>query len=688
MPGERIGNSNQYLTISGVVSAPAYSWASDNNTGLYRIGADNIGVAANGAKVLDIATTGLTVTGAFASSNGVSSTLTTDASSSTTGSIITAGGISTQKALWVGTTSNFAGTMTAAAANFSGLITGSAKAVINPAATPTTAATATQLGVGEATNNSTYRLNLGYWVDSGIYRGNIDAITGGTAATLTLNSTGGAVGIGMTPSNVLDITQSQNGASAISLLNSNGGVSARAEIYLNNGTSFSLFRKLGSAFTTSGMLRQDGLAIQENGAGGLTLTTGAAQPVYFGINSVEKMRLDASGNLGIGTSSPQTLLTLNAGSGNDGTGEATYHGLIELAGNYTGTSDLTTVSGIEWKTAYGSGGSGFRQTGLYNSVSGASTLVFAGRQASASWSTLMTLTGTGLLGIGMTPSNVLDITQTQNGLSIAKLTNASAGAASRSIVQISNGTNYAFFGQNGTGYTTSGLDIQDGTRIFAGGNGGLVLQTGAATPIYFAVNNSEAARIGTSGGLLIGTTTENAKLAIVGSTSSQGIFVNSSASGDDAIYAQNGGGLVGSCITCNVGGPTTYLQVFKFQGSAVGTITTNGTTTAYNTTSDYRLKENVQLMTGGLDTIAALKPVTYDWISNGSAGKGFIAHELQAVIPEAVYGEKDALDKDGSIKPQGVDFGKIVPHLVAAMQEQQATIQELTTRLAALENKT
>ena len=63
MSGERIGNSNQFLSISGVVSAPAYSWASDNDTGIYRIGANNIGVAANGAKVLDIATTGLTVTG-------------------------------------------------------------------------------------------------------------------------------------------------------------------------------------------------------------------------------------------------------------------------------------------------------------------------------------------------------------------------------------------------------------------------------------------------------------------------------------------------------------------------------------------------------------------------------------------------------------------------------------------------
>ena len=65
MSGERIGNSNQFLSISGVVSAPAYSWASDNNTGIYRIGANNIGVAADGAKVLDIATTGLTVTGAL-----------------------------------------------------------------------------------------------------------------------------------------------------------------------------------------------------------------------------------------------------------------------------------------------------------------------------------------------------------------------------------------------------------------------------------------------------------------------------------------------------------------------------------------------------------------------------------------------------------------------------------------------
>ena len=85
-------------------------------------------------------------------------------------------------------------------------------------------------------------------------------------------------------------------------------------------------------------------------------------------------------------------------------------------------------------------------------------------------------------------------------------------------------------------------------------------------------------------------------------------------------------------------------------------------------------------MIGSLDKISALKPVTYDWISDGSSAGGFIAHELQAVMPNAVVGEKDAVDDKGEIKPQGIDFGKVFPHLVAA-------IQELTTRLAALENK-
>ena len=195
----------------------------------------------------------------------------------------------------------------------------------------------------------------------------------------------------------------------------------------------------------------------------------------------------------------------------------------------------------------------------------------------------------------------------------------------------------------------------------------------------WAVNNASKMILGSDGSLLVGTTTNggwqsNARAEFQGSGSTF-----SSAGGVALSAYQTGSNVVVVQLRTNVTS-SAYMQFNYGSGVTTGSITTNGTTTAYNTTSDYRLKENVQPMTGGLAIVAALKPVTYDWISNGSAGKGFIAHELQDVIPDAVAGEKDALNEDGSIKPQGVDFGKIVPHLVAA-------IQELTTRLAALESK-
>jgi hypothetical protein len=92
------------------------------------------------------------------------------------------------------------------------------------------------------------------------------------------------------------------------------------------------------------------------------------------------------------------------------------------------------------------------------------------------------------------------------------------------------------------------------------------------------------------------------------------------------------------------------------------------------------LKNNIQTMTSGIATINALHPVTYKWNLDGSDGAGFIAHELAEYIPLAVTGEKDAVNEDGSIRPQGVDYSKIVVHLVAA-------VQELTARIAALEAK-
>ena len=143
---------------------------------------------------------------------------------------------------------------------------------------------------------------------------------------------------------------------------------------------------------------------------------------------------------------------------------------------------------------------------------------------------------------------------------------------------------------------------------------------------------------------------------------------------------------IGYDYTTGSGGA--FFTNFLYGGATCGFIyTASGSVTVYSTTSDYRLKENVVPMTGALATISALKPCTYTWKTDGSDGQGFIAHELAKVCPEAVVGEKDAVDKEGKPVYQGIDTSFLVATLTAAIQEQQALITNLTTRLTALENK-
>lgn len=127
-------------------------------------------------------------------------------------------------------------------------------------------------------------------------------------------------------------------------------------------------------------------------------------------------------------------------------------------------------------------------------------------------------------------------------------------------------------------------------------------------------------------------------------------------------------------------------QFFYFGANLVnvGSISTNGTSTSYNTTSDYRLKENVQPMQNALAKIAQLNPVTYTWKADGSDGQGFIAHELQAVCPDAVTGEKDAVDKNGRPIYQGVDTSFLVATLTKAIQELKAELDAAKADIDAL----
>jgi hypothetical protein len=118
----------------------------------------------------------------------------------------------------------------------------------------------------------------------------------------------------------------------------------------------------------------------------------------------------------------------------------------------------------------------------------------------------------------------------------------------------------------------------------------------------------------------------------------------------------------------------------------VGTISTSGSATAYNTSSDYRLKENVVLLTGAIDRLQQIPVHRFNFIADpDKTVDGFLAHEAQAVVPECVTGEKDAVDGDGNPVYQGIDQSKLVPLLTAALQEAIAEIASLKDRVAALE---
>jgi len=183
----------------------------------------------------------------------------------------------------------------------------------------------------------------------------------------------------------------------------------------------------------------------------------------------------------------------------------------------------------------------------------------------------------------------------------------------------------------------------------------------AADTFAVTTGGTERYRVDSSGNLLVGTTTTSGNAG--------------------GLKLSNVAGNLGQITFSNNSGSSDYVARFNWGSTPtlVGNITVSSTATAYNTSSDYRLKESVKPLNGGLARVNALKPSVYSWKSDGSTGEGFLAHELAEVVPAAVTGEKDAVNADGSIKSQGIDMSRVVPILVAA-------IQELTAEVNALKN--
>lgn len=164
-----------------------------------------------------------------------------------------------------------------------------------------------------------------------------------------------------------------------------------------------------------------------------------------------------------------------------------------------------------------------------------------------------------------------------------------------------------------------------------------------------------------------------------------------SAAGDEVLFLNHTssfGGALNLRSEIQNGSFGSYIHfLFTHEGSTAGSIARSGNTSvSYNTSSDYRLKENVIDITDGIDRVKQLKPSKFNFIGEDRIVDGFIAHEVQEVIPEAITGTKDEIDDDDNPIYQGIDQSKMVPLLTAALQEAIAKIEDLEARIQTLEN--
>jgi hypothetical protein len=184
-------------------------------------------------------------------------------------------------------------------------------------------------------------------------------------------------------------------------------------------------------------------------------------------------------------------------------------------------------------------------------------------------------------------------------------------------------------------------------------------------PMKFSRGATEVMRLDTGDRLLVGKDTNDFTVA--------GLIVRPN--GDMLLTRDSG-----DVFTINRLGTDGTVISIRNDSSQVGTISVAGGSTSYNTSSDYRLKENVVELTGATDRLKQLNPSRFNFIADADTTvDGFLAHEVQTVVPEAITGTHNEVDADGNPVYQGIDQSKLVPLLVA-------TIQELEARITALEN--
>jgi hypothetical protein len=643
------GGSDQTVTVSGLYnSLTSGITVTGTISGAVVIGSTSV----SGTTVAGVTVTGTTVQGAsgtFTSLTGTTIQGTT--ATYTTGSFTSLTGTTT-----TGTTSSFTSgvftTLSGATATFTSGIIAS-----GTAAAPSLAI------LGDP--------------NTGIFSPGADQVAVATNGTgrLFVNSTG-QVGLGVTPSAALHI--------------------------LAPGTSFTGLQ-LQSNRTTGNIGGLQFLNSTSTLVGGMTSEIDGSLKFETG-GANERLRITAAGNVGIGTTDPSSRLSVISGSGSAFIGDNLNlldPGTANTGGIYLGTSNNTDpTAGIEasWggvttpQIHIGVTRAGTFAKTRYSAYHDGSLRMFSGTSERAR------IDPSGRLLVGTSSALTSSISQVPRLQVLTGDTNdsgmllgafsAGSGRTQLNFVRsksssigantvVVNGDvlgEISWNGADGTGYIKSAqiFAAVDGTPGVNNMPGRLVFSTTSAG----ASTSTERMRITNGGNLLF----NHATVALPGNNNTnQGLTVEAVGSNGVSVFISRDG----ACLFLNRNSDG-VIQDFRRSGTSVGSISVTTSATAYNTSSDYRLKENVVDLDGAIDRLKQLPVHRFNFIADpDTVVDGFLAHEAAEAVPECVTGTKDEVDDDGNPVYQGIDQSKLVPLLTAALQEAVARIESLEARLTA-----